>query len=106
MEVSLLRIDDFDGPRTDNHLEGWHNRLNRIVGKAHPNVYELIEVFQREEVAMAVTISQPEAGGRAPPRKRKAKEMDIRISELQRRLQAGDYNIYQCVEAIKHQTGL
>ena len=25
-----------DGPRTNNNLEGWHNRLKRISRKAHP----------------------------------------------------------------------
>ncbi len=97
---------DYDGPRTNNHLEGWHNRLNRIVGKAHPNVYKLIEVFQREEAAVSVTISQLEAGGRAPPRKRKAVEMDRRITELQRKLSDGEFSIQEYVEAIKYQTGL
>ena len=28
--------------RTNNLVEGWHNRLNRSVGKHHPNLYELI----------------------------------------------------------------
>ena len=37
-------IYDFDGPRTNNHVEGWH----------HPNIYKLIEVSQREEAATLV----------------------------------------------------
>lgn len=32
--------------RTNNHVEGWHSRLNKIVRKAHPNVFELVEVFK------------------------------------------------------------
>ena len=35
------------GPRTNNHLEGWHNRMKRIARKAHPNLYEVLELFQR-----------------------------------------------------------
>ena len=28
-----------------SHIEGWHDRLNKIVGKAHLNVYELVKTF-------------------------------------------------------------
>ena len=37
------------GPRTNNHLEGWHSRMKRISGKAHPNLYE---VFQRNKLLL------------------------------------------------------
>ena len=40
-----------DSFKTNNHLEGWHNRLKRLVGKAHPNVYEFVEVIQKEQTA-------------------------------------------------------
>ena len=30
-----------NSPRTNNHIEGWHNKLKRIAKKSHPNVYEL-----------------------------------------------------------------
>ena len=36
---------------TNNHLEGWHNCLRRVVGKSHPNIFECVEVFQREQVS-------------------------------------------------------
>ena len=32
----------------NNHLERWHNRMKRITRKAHPNQYEVLELFQRE----------------------------------------------------------
>ena len=40
---------DFQGPRTNNNVEGWHSRLKKVVGKPHPNLYEIIYVFKREE---------------------------------------------------------
>ena len=40
---------DFDGPRTNNYVEGWHSRLKKVVGKPHPNIFELIEVMKKEE---------------------------------------------------------
>ena len=27
---------DYTGPRTNNHLKGWHSRLKKVVGKPHP----------------------------------------------------------------------
>ncbi len=48
--------------RTNNHLEGWHNRLKRVIGKAHPNVYEFVEVIQKEQTATEVFLTQLEAG--------------------------------------------
>ena len=44
------------GRRTNNHLEGWHNRMKRISWKAHPNLYEVLELFQREQAAPEVII--------------------------------------------------
>ena len=29
---------DSGSPRTNNHVEGWHNKLKRVARKAHPNV--------------------------------------------------------------------
>ena len=40
---------DHPGPRTNNHMEGWHSRLKKVVGKPHPNIYELVDVIKREE---------------------------------------------------------
>ena len=37
------------GPRTNDYLEEWHNRLNRIPRKAHPKFYEVLELFQKEQ---------------------------------------------------------
>ena len=34
--------------RTNNHVEGWHSRLKKVVGKAHPNIFEIVEVFKKE----------------------------------------------------------
>ena len=53
-----------EGPTTNNHLVGWHNHLKSAVRKAHPNLYEFVEIVQREQAATKVTIQQLEGGGR------------------------------------------
>ena len=39
----MWNVLEFDGPRTNNHLEGWHNRLNSFSGRRHPNIYQLMD---------------------------------------------------------------
>ena len=40
---------DYIGPHMNNHVEGWHSHLSKVVGKAHPNAYEILDVIKREE---------------------------------------------------------
>ena len=56
------------GPRTNNHVEGWHNHLKKL---AHPNLFEFVEVIQKEQAATEVTIEQLSGGGRVRAKKRK-----------------------------------
>ena len=41
-----INIYQMEGPKTNNHVEGWHNKINRAAGKAHPNIFELVELFK------------------------------------------------------------
>lgn len=34
--------------RTTNHLEGWHNKINRNIGTRKPNIGKLLDVLERE----------------------------------------------------------
>ena len=70
------------GPRTNNHLEGWHNRMKRISRKAHPNLYEILELFQREQAATEVAIQQLEAGGVRKPKRKKVIRCEDKIKSL------------------------
>ena len=66
----------------NNHLEGWHNSMKRIARKAHPNLYEVLELFQKEQAATKVTIQQLEAGGVRKVKRRKVvqREEENRIA--------------------------
>ncbi|KRY94172.1 hypothetical protein T11_18597, partial [Trichinella zimbabwensis] len=44
--------------RTNNHLEGWHNRLNRKAGKIHNGLYELLQILIAEQGVMDTLIRQ------------------------------------------------
>ena len=89
------------GPRTNNHLEGWHNRMKRISWKAHPYIYEVLELFQREQAASEVTILQLGGGARRQKR-RKVMERKQKIKALADELANGDRDIDSYISAIRH----
>ena len=82
-------------------MEGWHNRMKRIARKAHPNLYEVLELFQREQAATEVTIQQLEAGGMRKAKRRKVVQQE-KIKSLQDELAAGESNIDSYISAIRH----
>ena len=59
-------LDKTDGLWMNNHLEGWYNHLPRVVGISHPNIFECVEVFQRERVSIEILIQQLARGGPRP----------------------------------------
>ena len=73
---------DANSPRTNNNVEGWHNK--RVVRKAHPNVYELIEIFKQEQAHTEVSTAQLATGSQPPKRVKKFIAKDKRIEELKK----------------------
>ena len=45
LNVTHVDVYQATGPHTNNQLKGWRNRLNKIVGKLHPNLLKLISYF-------------------------------------------------------------
>ena len=70
----------------NNHLEGWHNRMKRLARKIHPNLYEVLELFQREQAATNITVQQLEAGGVRRAKRRKVVQQEEKIKSLQHEL--------------------
>ena len=84
----------------------WHTRLMKMVGKAHPNVFEVFEVMRKEQASSEMKLEQLELGDRAPPRKKRCIEKDNWISALFQRFKDGQYSLSNYLDAIKYQTGL
>ena len=49
--------------KRNNHVEGWHNKMNCAAGKAHPNIFELVALFKTEQANTEVSLAQLAAGG-------------------------------------------
>ena len=82
-----------EGPRTTNHLEGWHNKIKKNVHHAHPNIYQIIEVLQNTQAVAECTIIQYGAGGARPPKRRRYRVMDTRLQLLKDRYHQGLINV-------------
>jgi len=93
---------DNDGPRTTNHVEGWHNRLNKKCGSAHPNIYSVLRMLQKEQAGNEAKIIQISAGGKQPPRKKKYRQLDSRLCNLKQRYRARQMTVFEYADAASY----
>ena len=72
-----------DESRTNNSLEGWHNKVKKIVGKSHLNIFEMVELFKLEQASTEVGLRQLMTGGalRSVPPKQRNKERRLKKSQ-------------------------
>ena len=47
-----------DLPRTNNHLEGWHNRFSHLFNSPHPGIWDFIETLQRDSAHNHMLLGQ------------------------------------------------
>ncbi|CAF1465829.1 unnamed protein product [Adineta ricciae] len=64
--------------RTNNHVEGWNHRFNRLVSKFHPNVWHLFQCFRTEEVSVRQAILKLSMGEK--------KQINKKTADFQQRL--------------------
>ena len=96
---------DFDGPHTNNYVEGWHSWLKKVVGKPHPNIFDHIVVIKKVEATTKMKMQLCESA-RGPPQWRKVRERERKIQTLFQRFHGGTVSIDEYLEAFKHQSGL
>ena len=64
------------GLRTNNILEGFHNKLVNWIRKAHPNWFEFVTQVTKVEATDRVRIAQINHGGAPPKRRRIYRDLD------------------------------
>ena len=90
------------GPRTTNHIEGWHHKLNNQLHKAHPNLYIIIELLQKTQASNEIRLIQYAAGGKRKTRKLKYRMLDARLQQQKQRLTQGEVDVYQYTDIVSH----
>jgi len=95
---------DASSPRTNNHLEGWHNMLKRIARKPHLNVFKLVEIFKQEQSDTEVSIAQLDTGSQPPKRAKKSVDKHKKIEELKSRFSQDQISLEEYVRGISAHT--
>ncbi|XP_046578263.1 uncharacterized protein LOC124285967 [Haliotis rubra] len=90
------------GPRTNNHLEGWHGRLKKIISKAHPNVFEMLSFLRKEQKLNEIKLVQYAAGRKPPPKRRKYIHVNSRLETLKQELRDGAMSVMVYADAVSH----
>ncbi|CAF1071876.1 unnamed protein product [Brachionus calyciflorus] len=82
-------------PRTNNHVEGFHNKLNKWIAKPHPNIYQLISVFQKINTKISVDYEFRLLGKSGPKRRAIDVEKDNRYQNLLENLEMNVIDLQQ-----------
>ena len=67
--------------RTNNAVEGYHNRLNKMVNRHHVSMFALLEELRKEQSDVEASIVQLQAG-HGQVRQNKSKKADIRENRI------------------------
>ena len=86
--------------RTTNHLESWHNKMNRELGRPHPNLFRAIELFKEQQAEMEETLRLLQASGRPPIQRRKYRLVTERLVRLKARLERGEVTAHHYAGAV------
>ena len=79
--IEMWNFFKHDGSRTNNHVNGYHTRLMGKAGKTHPNVFQVVEFFNKEASSL-VFIIQLKSDQPAPKRRKKYINIDARLDQL------------------------
>jgi len=86
---------------TNNYVESWHARFNRVVRGAHPNLYMFIAHIKQEECTVSTTLAQLRRG--CAPSKHHAKHdaVDRRLKQAHDEYLHGDIDTLLLLRRIR-----
>ncbi|XP_003377358.1 hypothetical protein Tsp_01528, partial [Trichinella spiralis] len=94
--------------RTNNHLEGWHNQLNRKAGKGHNGLHELLQLLIAEQGVMDTLIQQVLSGNATVGDLRRVNkvyaEKQQRVAQYTCEYTNGSHTLEQLLEALMYIT--
>jgi hypothetical protein len=87
-------------PRTNNHVEGYNNALNKLL-KSHPNIYKFIEEIANEESTQHIRFCRLKNGRlQERHRDRSDVERDLNIANYQKEFLNGDLDAFGLLDAL------
>lgn len=88
--------------RTNNLVEGWHNKLSREIGRVHPDIFKLIENIQRLSRSAKVTMNMAQNGVPPKPQRRKYRKVNEAIERLTQQHAQGQRTSQEFLRALRH----
>lgn len=87
--------------RTTNTVEGWHNRINHVLGNRHPRVVDLICLLKKEAEKSGNMFMRLELNLEGKKRRKEYLKLDSRIEKtLKKYEETGD--IKTCLKTISY----
>jgi len=90
--------------RTNNAVESYHNRRNRVVGVRHPSLSTFIRILKDQQSVTNVKMRAIQNLEPAPLSRRKWRRLESNINRLKERYDNGEVNINQYWRAVSHLT--
>ena len=100
--ISKWCVYNAEGTKTINHVEWWHNKINRLAGKSHPNIYKLVDLFKIEQAATEVTLRRLEAGGVLAPTRKVQRTKEKRLKTIQQKFTNDEYSLEEYVTTLSY----
>ncbi|KRX45387.1 hypothetical protein T05_13669 [Trichinella murrelli] len=92
--------------RTNNDLEGWHFKMNRLAGKRHLSFYELLQLLIDEQGSTETLIQQVTSGRVTASdlqiKNKKYEELQQRITALTAEYNGGTRTLEQFLRAVAY----
>ena len=88
--------------RTNNGVEGWHNRFSNVVDCAHPNVYNLLKHIGKEENHWRCEVAKIYARAQERNTRPRWRVVSQRLLTLTERRRDGDIELIDFLRAVAH----
>ena len=81
------------GPRTTNHLEGWHNALNHSINRKHVDIFTMLTHLKRQEAKFRADMMMLRAGQVPPRANNDYVELNNRLIDLVESLERNEISL-------------
>lgn len=97
---------DTEGAKTNNHLEGFHHKLNSCFNRSHPSVYTFVKEIKRLQATYELRILQASNGIAVSRPNPKYKHCQDRLRALKNQYERGQMTTRELLAAVVFATGL
>ena len=95
-----------DGPRTNNHVEGWHNSFNQRINRYHVNIWIFLEKMIEQQEIFENNLLIARQGTQINPRNRKDAARDKRIQLQKLKYEQGRLTKLEFIDSIRYNFSL